>query len=499
MKVPPISDNPLRVLGVFANATQREIEKNKTKLRAFSHVGQEVQLPLWLNGLKLLPPLTDVTEEKLAQAQAQLSLQKERDRHALFWFEQDKNHVQDEDKAIELLNNNRVDEARQLWEQRTDRAAQKNLLLLAVMDDDWDRIIASATLLFRNDTASFHSFMEEVLKLSSEANGLRSHELLLHINDETRRAEMKQMLVRNHQHFLDEAIDRLKRMKSEDTAIQKEEIEKMIAARSHVEALRYLLGSDNSFTCSYYANQTAKALVNALAQYSGQQYLFSEYKWAAKIVNEIWKDIDFGDPENKDIWRKKIAIDARAKVRQTDNSGGNDGCLDSIKNLIAYFLILFFAGFLFRSGCGRRKEYRSPYRYNYQKYYTPPKLKTPPTITVPKITVPSIEEKPGYIYIGGRYVSIDSMREFVEEKMLERARKEALKAPTVTRVTLDQQTIDSLMELFNEHHDIPQPMEQMEEEADTIAAQTLPAETADTETEQTEEYEGTDSTMNEHE
>lgn len=499
MKVPPISDNPLRVLGVFANATLREIEKNKAQLRAFAHVGQEVELPLWLNGLGLLPPLTDVTEEKLAQAQAQLSLQKERDRHALFWFEQDKNHVRDEDKAIELLNSNRVDEARQLWEQRTDRAAQKNLLLLAVMGDDWRGIAASATRLFMDDTAGFRTFMEEVLKLSPEADGMRSYELLSHFADETRRAEMKQMLVRKHQHALDEAIDRMKRMKSEDIHTIKEELERMIAARSHVEALRYLLGSDNSFTCSYYANQTAKALVNALDLYSEQQYYFSEYKWAAKIVNEIWADIDLGDPENKDLWKKKIAIEARAKRRQTDNSSDNNGCLDAIKGLLTYFFLLFFFAFLFRSGCGGHKKYRSPYRYNYQKYYKPPKLNTPPTITVPKITIPSTEEKPGYIYIGGRYVSLDSMSRALGEEMAKRAREKAINNLPETRITLDQETIDSLRKLYDERHGIPLPMEQMEEETDTVAAQMPPTETADTETEQTEEHEETDSMMNEHE
>ena len=491
MKVPPISDNPLRVLGVFANATLREIEKNKAQLRAFAHVGQEVQLPLWLNGLGLLPPLTDVTEEKLAQAQAQLSLQKERDRHALFWFEQDKDHVRNEDIAITLLNGNHVDAAREMWEKRSDHAALKNLLLLAVMDDDWKEIATCATLLFKDETANFRTFMEEVLNLSPEANGMRSYELLSHFTDETRRAEMKQMLVRKHQHTLDEAIDRLKRMKSEDLPTIKEELERMIAARSHVEALRYLLGGD-SFTCSYYANQTAKALVNALDLYSKQQYYFSEYKWAAKIVNEIWEDIDLGDPENKELWKKKIAIEARAKRRQTDNSSGNNGCADTIWTLICMYGCIFLFAFLYRSACGGHRKYRSPERYNYQKYYTPPKLKTPPTITVPKIIIPSIEEKPGYIYMGGRYVPLDSIR----QEMTKRLKEEAQKTPSVPRVTLDQKTIDSLMKLRDELQDIPRPMEQMEEEADTVAAQMPPAETADTET---EEHEETDSTMNEHE
>ena len=113
-------------------------------------------------------------------------------------------------------------------------------------------------------------------------------------------------------------------------------------------------------------------------------------------------------------------------------------------------------------------------------------------LAVPKIIIPSIEEKPGYIYMGGRYVPLDSIR----QEMTKRLKEEAQKTPSVPRVTLDQKTIDSLMKLRDELQDIPRPMEQMEEEADTVAAQMPPAETADTET---EEHEETDSTMNEHE
>ena len=41
MKVPQIEYNPLRVLGVFANATLREIEQNKAQLRAYARVSLE--------------------------------------------------------------------------------------------------------------------------------------------------------------------------------------------------------------------------------------------------------------------------------------------------------------------------------------------------------------------------------------------------------------------------------------------------------------------------
>lgn len=474
MRIPHINDNPLRVLGVFANATLRETEKNKAQLRAFAHVGQKAQLPLWLNGLKLLTPLNDVTEEMLAQAQAQLALQKERDLYALFWFEQDKNHVQEEDKAIELLNSNRVSEARQLWEQRSDHAALKNLLLLAVMDDDWNRIAACTSRLFRYDTAGFHTFMEEVVKLSPKANGSLSLDLLPHFTEDTRRAEMRQMLVRNHQHFLDEAIDRLKRTKSEDADILKEEINRMMIARNRVDALKRMLGKD-SFTYSCYAKETAKALMNATIRYSKQISLVDDFEWAAGIVSEIWADIDLSDSENSGFWNEKNLIEAKAKMTRVSDSSVSSGCADTIWSFICMYGCLFFFAFLFRGGCGGHKKYRSLYRYNYQKNYAPPKLNLQPTIDVSKIQIPS----PPQINI--------------EESAIE----EAIKRRSDTYISFDQETYDSLVKLRDELQDIPKPMDYLEEEAETETEPAESAEEADVTEEQAETNEYTDSTEHE--
>lgn len=420
MTVPPISDNPLRVLGVFANATQRQIEKNKAQLRAFAHVGQQVELPLWLNGLKLLPPLTGITEERLAQAQAQLSLEKERDRHALFWFEQDKDHAQDEDIAITLLNGNHVDAAREMWEKRSDRAALKNLLLLAVMDDDWKEIATCATLLFKDDTASFRTFMAEMVKLSPKANGPLSLDLLPHFTDWAWRTEMKQMLVRNHKQFLDEAIDRLKRTKSEDIIVLKEEIERMMAVRNRVDALKRMLGK-NSFTYSCYAKETAKVLMKAIMDYTSLTYSVENSKWAAGIVSEIWADIDLSDPDNKEFWYAKNIIEKRAEKTRVSDSSANSGCIDSIWTLICMYGCIFLFAILYKSACGGHRREYNPYRYNYQKYYKPPKLNTPTVITMPKIYAPSAPIDLGYIDVGGRHISIDSIRKAAAREMAKRA------------------------------------------------------------------------------
>jgi len=81
-----------------------------------------VQLPLWLNGLPLLTPLPAVTEELLHEAQARLSLQADRDRYARFWFERDSDHAQEDEEALSLLNDNKMDKACELWRKRSDSA-----------------------------------------------------------------------------------------------------------------------------------------------------------------------------------------------------------------------------------------------------------------------------------------------------------------------------------------------------------------------------------------
>ena len=111
MRIPQIDINPLRVLGVYANSTLREIEQNKAQLRAFARVGQKVELPLWLKGLTLLPPMPDVTEEMVTQAQSQISLQDDRDNYARFWFEHNESLAKEDEQVFSLLCNNQVDEA----------------------------------------------------------------------------------------------------------------------------------------------------------------------------------------------------------------------------------------------------------------------------------------------------------------------------------------------------------------------------------------------------
>ena len=470
MRILSIYNNPLRILGVFANASQREIEKNKAQLRAFAHVRQEVLLPLWLNGLELLPPLTDVTEEKLAEAQAQLSLQKERDRHTLFWFEQDKNHVQDEYKAIELLNSNRVDEARQLWEKRTDRAAQKNLLLIAVLTDDWDEIATEASLYFEANISAFRVFMAEVVKTSPKANSPQSHELLDHFEDESWGVEMKRMLVNWHKQVLDDAIDHLNRTDTNDSELLKKEIERTYSERCRLVALQNLLGSE-SFICSFYANELSKTLLNAIKEYLDHNYSVPSNSRVMDMVKELCKDLSENEPDFKKLSSLESIIEYRIRKNSSENSSSDsdfkDGCF--------WYFIIWLVCMLLARACGlsgEDKKLHYPFKpYEYGVIHTPPKTFpkypniNPNLNTYPYITLPRSFESPEYYEINGHRIHKDSLRDYID-RMTHKKRinymDDVPNTPEGPPILLDKDTLDSPMDSVFEYQDLPMPMEQME-------------------------------------
>lgn len=78
-----IYENPFRILGVFANASIKDIKANEAKAKAFLNVGKEVTYSCDFN--QLLSPIQRTTE-LMVSANSQLTLPNEKIEHALFWF-----------------------------------------------------------------------------------------------------------------------------------------------------------------------------------------------------------------------------------------------------------------------------------------------------------------------------------------------------------------------------------------------------------------------------
>ncbi|MBO7067906.1 MAG: hypothetical protein J6W52_04420 [Bacteroidaceae bacterium] len=450
MRILLIDNNPLRVLGVFANASLREIEQNKAQLRAYAHVGQRVLLPLWLNGLPLLSPLSDVTEEQLAKAQAELTLSADRDRYSLFWFERDCNHVQDEQEAIKLLNNYCIEDVCRLWRKRTDHAAQKNLLLLAVLTDDWLEIATKATQYFDGNLTGFRQFMNEVIKSSPEANNPQSHELLFYFPEEMWSSEMKHILVNRHKLALEEAIDRLKHTGTTDALLLRKEIDRMVNEISRVEALRNLLGND-SFTSSYYSNEAARPLIDAIHAYTKLVNSKSALVWAAEVMNEVLRYINVNDLDRYELWSVLYLINNKPPKIEF----GSNGCVNGLFDIWCKVGVGFFVLLGLARACQTCERKVSSYEYNSHSYK--PKIERydpTPGYVIPSKTYPFVpptkasdpiriidEDGDGYIMIQGKRISIDSIRKEIFKLP---SQKVVLQKPPIQN-RLQDDTINTIM------------------------------------------------------
>lgn len=158
-----IGQNPYRILGVFSNASLREITAGKTKLSRFASVGKEIATPADLNGI--LPKLCR-TSSLIEKAEASLSLPEDRLRHALFWF--CKAETNDTD-ALTLLNEGKTEQAYDLWATRDSWSAHLNLGVLAFCRNDHAKGIRNITQVI-HDPAERSAFINAVCGDTSQTD-----------------------------------------------------------------------------------------------------------------------------------------------------------------------------------------------------------------------------------------------------------------------------------------------------------------------------------------
>ncbi len=120
-----IIQNPHRILGVFTNSSQREINKNVTNIKRFADIGQtmdfDCDFPVLGNFIR--------DAESVQKASCQLELAKNKLINTLFWFI---NKDENDKKAFELLKTGDVLGATELWNfiKNTSSSALINLSVL---------------------------------------------------------------------------------------------------------------------------------------------------------------------------------------------------------------------------------------------------------------------------------------------------------------------------------------------------------------------------------
>jgi len=107
-----INHNPFRVAGVLSSATEKELQKRKTKVKAFSKVGKEVNSEYDFQFLESIPR----TEDSIAKAFSNIEQNQDKVNFSLFWF---LNASPFDNTAFEYLKNGDEEKAVEIWEKVT--------------------------------------------------------------------------------------------------------------------------------------------------------------------------------------------------------------------------------------------------------------------------------------------------------------------------------------------------------------------------------------------
>jgi len=107
-----IKNNPYRIAGILSNATERELQKQKTKIKAYTKVGKEIKSDFdfgILDGISR-------TEESVNKAFSNFEQNQDKVNYSLFWF---LNASPFDNTAIEYLKNGDEEKAIEIWEKVT--------------------------------------------------------------------------------------------------------------------------------------------------------------------------------------------------------------------------------------------------------------------------------------------------------------------------------------------------------------------------------------------
>ncbi|MBA4745958.1 MAG: hypothetical protein H2058_11950 [Muricauda sp.] len=107
-----IKNNPYRIAGILSNATTKELEKQKGKIKAYTKVGKEIKTDFDFQILGRI----DRTEDSVIKAFSNVEQNQDKVNYALFWF---LNASPFDNTAIEYLKNGDEDKALEIWEKVT--------------------------------------------------------------------------------------------------------------------------------------------------------------------------------------------------------------------------------------------------------------------------------------------------------------------------------------------------------------------------------------------
>lgn len=134
--------NPYRILGVYANAPQKDIVANKGKATAFLKVNKPVEFPLDLKGIL---PAPNRTLDLINEAEAHLAIAKEQIKYAQFWFLK---MTPLDDIAFNRLLSGNMAGAIEIWSKQESLSALQNKLVCYLTEDKHRAAVLSAEKLY---------------------------------------------------------------------------------------------------------------------------------------------------------------------------------------------------------------------------------------------------------------------------------------------------------------------------------------------------------------
>ena len=139
-----LQNNPYRILGVYSNSPIKERLANHNRMKAFLKVGKSVSFSLDLPQYFSSVNRTDAT---VADAEAKLTLPKDRMLYSQFWFVK---ATPLDEVAFNHLISGEMNKAEEIWHKKECASSLQNLIVCALIRDDYDTAMSCAEVLYGN-------------------------------------------------------------------------------------------------------------------------------------------------------------------------------------------------------------------------------------------------------------------------------------------------------------------------------------------------------------
>ena len=337
-----IQNNPYRIACILSNASERELQKQKAKMKAYSKVGKEIKSDY---DFQILENITR-TEDSIDKAFSKVEQNQDKVNFALFWF---LNTNPFDNTAIEYLKNGDEEKAIEIWKKvtRNKEVNSKNFsafnnlgtykLLSQIQDDIKEGIEAKIKLIESDFFENFvHSVADETFTIDKEKQIEKMiDELLRQFKNQYSSSETLQLFNKCNsftqkylsQKFTEEPIHKIEsqiescKKKRKENKSDAYNIGTALESSCHGELkfLKSLLGS-NDLKYKMIADQLAKEIMQCGIDY------FQEWKETKDPIEESLKLLKYA---------KSIAVGSQIIERIKSNLEG----LDEYKNKDTYLII----------------------------------------------------------------------------------------------------------------------------------------------------------------